>query len=210
MYLDAPTHQVETIVDILQTRELDNAKPVQAVATLSITSGQGPQRESLALPMEPCQPSMSAAHQSNHLLRVLEISSITCKNGTFMIATNARLQEVTIIARGRECLEVIALVDDGASRNIMDVSYLWEVAETLGNLVEGEDLVGAGGNRLPTFGAWRGRVETGGIAKWGHWEVIDLGGAAKMILGRPWLRDIGAVHDYLMDVIHIKGEDGKR
>ena len=98
-----------------------------------------------------------------------------CKNGMFTIATNARLQEATIIARGRECLEVIALVDDGVSQNIMDVLYLWEVTETLGNLVEGEDLVGAGGNRLPTFGAWKGRVEMGGIVKWGHWEVIDLG-----------------------------------
>ena len=53
-------------------------------------------------------------------------------------------------------------------------------------------------------------MEMGGIAKWGHWEVIDLGGAAKMILGRPWLRDIAAVHDYSTDVIHIEGEDGKR
>ena len=80
----------------------------------------------------------------------------------------------------------------------------------MGELEEGEDLVGAGGNRLLTCGAWREKVETGGVVKWAHWEIIDLGGSAKMILGRPWLRDIGAVHNYLTDVIHIKGDDGEK
>ena len=189
-----------------------------------------PEVNSLALPMRPCQLPVSTPHilnesadiadlvsmasvktkHNSHLLQVLKISSITCEDGAFTIATNARLQEAMIITNGGDCIEVVALVDDGASCNVMDVGYFKEIEELLGELEEREDLVGAGGNRLLTCGAWRGKVETGGVVKWAHWEIIDLGGLAKMILGRPWLRDVGAVHDYSTDVIHIKGDDGEK
>ena len=128
---------------------------------------------SLALPMRPCQLPVSTPHilnksadiadlvftasdetkHNSHLLWVLEISSITCEDGTFTIVTNARLQEAMIIMNGGDHVEVVALVDDGASRNVMDVGYFEEIEELLGELEEGEDLVGVGGNRLPTCGA---------------------------------------------------------
>lgn len=213
-YLDAPTPQAK--IDTPRIRELDEIEPAGAAAALPNSSGQGPEVDSLALPMRPCQLPVSTPHildesaditdlvstasgeteHNSHLLRVLKISSITCEDGAFTIATNARLQEATIITNGGARIEVVALVDDGASRNVMDVGYFEEIEELLGELEEGEDLVGAGGNRLPTCGAWRGKVETGGVVKWAHWEIIDLGGSAKMILGRPWLRDVGAVHNY--------------
>ena len=228
LYLDALTPQAK--IDTPWIRELDEIEPAEAAAMLPNSSGQGPKVNSLALPMGPCQLPVSTPHILNesvdiadlvstasdetkynsHLLWVLEISSNTCKDGAFTIATNARLQEATIIMNGGDHVEVVALVDDGVSRNVMDVGYFEEIEELLGELEEGEDLVGAGGNRLPTCGAWRGKVETGGVVKWANWEIIDLGGSAKMILGRPWLRDVGAVHNYLTDVIHIKGDDGEK
>ena len=41
---------------------------------------------------------------------------------------------------------MVALVDDGASRNVMDTAYFKEISDSLGALIQGEDLVGAGGN----------------------------------------------------------------
>ena len=79
---------------------------------------------------------------------------------------------------------------------------------TLGELGPGEDLVAAGNNPLKTHGAWRGQVEMGAVSTWAHWEVIDLGGAAKMILGCPWLRDVDAIHDYGTDDIRVFDREG--
>lgn len=146
--------------------------------------------------------------RSEQMLEILQVSSITCKNGSLTIATNARLQEAVIIPNDRKCIEVVALVDNGASRNVMDTAYFEEILDSLGVLIQVKDLVGAGGNWLPTFGAWRGRVERGGVSVWAHWEIIDLGGSTKMILGWPWLRDVGAVHDYVTDIIQVAGEEG--
>ena len=146
--------------------------------------------------------------RSEEILEILQVSSITCKNGSLTIATNARLQEAVIILNDRKRIEVVALVDDGASRNIMDTAYFEEISDSLGALIQGKDLVGAGGYWLPTFGAWRGKIETGGVSVWAHWEIIDLGSSIKMILGRPWLRDVGGVHDYEMDIIQVTGEGG--
>ena len=141
-------------------------------------------------------------------MEILQVSSITCKNRSLTIATNARLQEAIIIPNNGKCIKVVALVDDSASRNIMDAAYFEEILDSLGALIQGKDLVGAGRNWLPTFGAWRGKVETGGVSVWAHWEIIDLGGSTKMILGWPWLRDVGVVHDYAMDIIQVTGEEG--
>ena len=138
-YLDAPTPEAK--IDTLQIRELNEIKPAEAAAALPNSSGQGPEVNSLALPMRPCQLPVSTPHilnksadiadlvstasdeteHNSHLLRVLEISSITCKDGAFIIATNAGLQEATIITNGGDRVEVVALVDDRASRNVMDV-----------------------------------------------------------------------------------------
>ena len=203
-----------TKIDIPRRTEPDEVEPAEAAVAPTNSSCQGPKVDSWALPMRPCHLPVTTAHSdadnNSHLLWVLEISSITCENGAFTVATNVRLQEATLITTGGDRVEVVAVVDDGVSRNVMDVRYFDGIMELLGELEEGEDLVGAGGNRLPTFGAWRGKVETGGVVKWAHWEIIDLGGSAKIILGRPWLRDVGAVHDYSTDVIHIKGDEGER
>ena len=131
LYLDAPTPQAK--IDTLWIRELNEIEPAEAAAMLPNSSGQGPKVNSLALPMRPSQLPVSTPHilnesvdiadlvsmvsdkteHSSHLLQVLKISCITCKDGTLTIATNARLQEVTIITNGGDHVEVVALVDDG-------------------------------------------------------------------------------------------------
>ncbi|KAJ7474660.1 hypothetical protein B0H11DRAFT_1654952, partial [Mycena galericulata] len=96
------------------------------------------------------------------------------------------------------------LIDGGASRNIIDVTFYDRIAEELGPLRKGADLCSAGGYRLPTRGAWRGVVDAEGVRSMAHWEIVDLKGAADMILGRSWMRDIGAVHDHGSDVITVQ------
>ena len=146
-----------TKIDIPRRTEPDEVEPAEAAVAPTNSSCQGPKVDSWALPMRPCHLPVTTAHSdadnNSHLLWVLEISSITCENGAFTVATNVRLQEATLITTGGDRVEVVALVDDRASCNVMDVRYFDGIMELLGELEEGEDLVGAGGNRLPTFGA---------------------------------------------------------
>ena len=42
-----------------------------------------------------------------------------------------------------------------------------------------------------------------------HFEIFDCKGAFDVILGKPWLREVRAQHDYVMDSITI-GKDGQQ
>ena len=61
---------------------------------------------------------------------------------------------------------MVALVDGGVSRNVMDYGFYKRMEGTLGELGPGEDLVAAGNNPLKTHGAWRGQVEMGAVSTW--------------------------------------------
>ena len=211
--------------DTLWISEINVVDPAIVAAALSNPSGQGPKVDSLTLSMRPCQPLVSTSPdmkpqadaadkeqlvRSEQMLEILQVSSITCKNGSLTIVTNVRLQEAVIIPNDRKRIKVVALVDDGASRNVMDTAYFEEILDSLRALIQGEALVGTGGNWLPTIGAWRGKIETGGVSVWAPWEIIDLGSSIKMILGWPWLRDVGVIHDYAMDIIQVAGEEGSK
>ncbi|KAJ7135067.1 hypothetical protein C8R43DRAFT_1132975 [Mycena crocata] len=137
------------------------------------------------------------------LLQLMHISSLIDAGGTFTVATNARLQKVSLITSTGSRINVTALIDGGASRNII-IAFYRGVAEELRLLWEGADLRSAGGYRLPTLSAWRGLVDAEGVVAMAHSEIVDLKGAAEMILGRSWLRDIGAIHDYGTDEIMVR------
>ncbi|KAJ7130711.1 hypothetical protein C8R46DRAFT_924742, partial [Mycena filopes] len=136
----------------------------------------------------------------------MKISSLIDAGDTFTVATNARLQKVSLITANNSVIQATALIDGGACRNIMDTAFHRGVAEELGALREGADMRSAGGYRLPTLGAWRGVVEAGGAKKMAHVEIVDLKGAVELILGRSWLRDVGAIHDYASDEIVVRVE----
>ena len=100
------------------------------------------------------------------ILQILEISSVTWQDGAYTVATNARLQEASLVTKLGQKIEVVALVDGGASQNVIDYGFYKRMEGTLGELGPGEDLVAAGNNPLKTHGAWRGQVEMGAVSTW--------------------------------------------
>ncbi|KII95411.1 hypothetical protein PLICRDRAFT_170067 [Plicaturopsis crispa FD-325 SS-3] len=150
----------------------------------------------------PNTPDDACAHTSE-VLRIWGISDIKPDGEYFTVATSARYQQATLIGPSGERTPVLALVDGGASRNVIDKACFERIAARLAPLKPGTNLKSAGDFELRAFGAWEGYIDTAGVAKWMQCEVIDLKGAVDMILGRPWLRDTRAQHDYEADTITV-------
>jgi hypothetical protein len=53
------------------------------------------------------------------------------------------------------------------------------------------------------MGRWFGTVKVGGIGAPSWFEVFDSRGALDIILGKPWLCRVKAIHDYDKDQITI-------
>ena len=63
--------------------------------------------------------------------------------------------------------------------------------------------------RIKSMGRWIGKVTVGGIEAESAFEIFDCKGAFDVILGKPWLRKVRAIHDYFTDTITI-GTDTQR
>ena len=50
---------------------------------------------------------------------------------------------------------------------------------------------------------WFGTVQVGNISAESWFEVFDSNGAFDVILGKPWLRQVKAIHDYDTDTLTI-------
>ena|SRR5882762_2068878 len=61
----------------------------------------------------------------------------------------------------------------------------------------------ASGSRIKPLGRWTGTVKVGKIGAPSSFEVFDCGDAFNVILGKPWLKAVKAIHDYLTDEITI-------
>jgi hypothetical protein len=61
----------------------------------------------------------------------------------------------------------------------------------------------ANNQTIPCMGMWSGEVSIGGTNSRTHFAVFDCKGAFDVILGKPWLREVDAVHYYKTDTITI-------
>ncbi|KAJ6537462.1 hypothetical protein B0H10DRAFT_66513 [Mycena sp. CBHHK59/15] len=59
------------------------------------------------------------------------------------------------------------------------------------------------------MGRWLGEVQVGGVRVRAWFEVFDCGGAFDVILGKPWLHAVLAIHEYGDDTIRIRAGDGE-
>ncbi|KAJ7749100.1 hypothetical protein B0H16DRAFT_1277631, partial [Mycena metata] len=62
----------------------------------------------------------------------------------------------------------------------------------------------ANGKRIRPHGRWRGDVSVGGVRMEASFEVFDCEGAFDVILGKPWLHSVRAIHSYDTDEIQIR------
>ena len=61
----------------------------------------------------------------------------------------------------------------------------------------------ANDTRIKSIGRWIGKVTVGGIAAMSAFKIFDCKDAFDVILGKPWLKKVRAIHDYSTDTITI-------
>jgi len=93
-------------------------------------------------------------------------------------------------------------VDDGAMRNCMSKTR-WEHYGHCLELIEPSStwIKVANDARIKSLGRWTGNVKVGGIQAESSFEIFDCKNAFDVILGKPWLKKVRAIHDYSTDTI---------
>ncbi|KIJ22811.1 hypothetical protein M422DRAFT_276703 [Sphaerobolus stellatus SS14] len=100
-----------------------------------------------------------------------------------------------------------AVVDGGAMRNVADKKVWEKKKHRLGPLQQSTVVLKVADNHpIRSEGCWSGEVEVAGVKTKTDFEIIDTNGAFDLLLGKPWLRDVKAVHDYARDTIQIQDE----
>lgn len=61
----------------------------------------------------------------------------------------------------------------------------------------------ANGSRIAPLGCWTGTVKVGKVSAPSSFEIFDCGNDFDVILGKPWLKAVKAIHDYSTDKITI-------
>ena len=114
------------------------------------------------------------------------------------------LQRVRLAGPGDYSVRATGQVDDGAMRNCIS-KHRWErYGHCLSPLEPSTTRIKvANGSTIMPLGRWHGTVRVGNIGAPSWFEVFECGNAFDVILGKPWLKAVKAVHDYSTDEITI-------
>ncbi|KAJ6610726.1 hypothetical protein B0H10DRAFT_1666559, partial [Mycena sp. CBHHK59/15] len=101
-------------------------------------------------------------------------------------------------------VHVTAQVDNGAMANCISLERWSTYGHCLSPLGPSTQALGvANGGRVWPEGRWYGAVAVGGVQAMGWFEVFQSNGAFDVILGKPWLHSVRAIHSYETDEISI-------
>ncbi|GLB45131.1 hypothetical protein LshimejAT787_2000360 [Lyophyllum shimeji] len=136
---------------------------------------------------------------------LLQLSSSNIKNPE---KSQPFLQRIRLIGPNETMVRATGQVDDGVMRNCISKCRWLSYSHCLGveSLTPSHTRIGvANGAEAPSMGKWTGTVKVGGTELRSTFEVFDCGNAFDVILGKPWLRQMRAVHDYETDLILLCG-----
>jgi hypothetical protein len=116
-------------------------------------------------------------------------------------------QCIQLLSKDSYVVRATAQVDDGAMRNCIG-RHVWHAyGHCLGELESSPTRIGvANGQEIISDSTWSGEVRIGGTTSHTHFEVFNCGQAFNVILGKLWLQEVRAVHDYASDTIRIPAD----
>jgi hypothetical protein len=113
------------------------------------------------------------------------------------------------IQLGNPPSHIIAQVDDGALHNCIG-RHIWDqLKKLLGDLMPTSLRVSIANNAIVQCdGIWSGDIRIAGTTSRTHFAVFDCNRAFDVLLGKPWLKEVKAIHNYDTDVISIPSDTG--
>ena len=104
-----------------------------------------------------------------------------------------------------ERVQVQAVIDGGAMKNTMCMTKWRAQRHHLSELHPSRVTLSVADNRqVASKGTWMGTIDVAGTVTTQSCKVFESNGAFQVILGKPWLRSVQAVHRYDMDEITIQ------
>jgi hypothetical protein len=101
-----------------------------------------------------------------------------------------------------EKIRILAIVDNGAMINAIDTAAFQQIARRLSLLSpSSRTLRMADGSLVSSTGVWTGTISWGPINIQTAFEVFPSGGSWCMLIGKPLLEQVRAIHDYSSDAI---------
>jgi hypothetical protein len=101
-----------------------------------------------------------------------------------------------------ERIRILAIVDNGAMINAIDTAAFQRIARRLSPLSpSSRTLRMADGSLVSSTGVWTGTISWGPINIQTAFEVFPSGGSWRMLIGKPLLEQVRAIHDYSSDAI---------
>jgi hypothetical protein len=120
------------------------------------------------------------------------------------------LQRIQLKGKKGTIVRATGQVDDGAMKNCISWKRWERYGHCLDALTESKIIVSvANATEIKSMGSWTGVVQVGETGASSSFEVFDCKDAFDVILGKPWLKDVRAQHDYVTDEITI-GTAGKQ
>ncbi|KAG1787214.1 uncharacterized protein HD556DRAFT_1247152, partial [Suillus plorans] len=101
-----------------------------------------------------------------------------------------------------EKVRFLAIIDNGAMINAIDTAAYQRIARRLSPLsTSTRTLCMADGSLVPSTSVWTGTFTWGPVQVHMNFEVFPSGGSWRMLIGKPLLEQVSAVHDYSTDTI---------
>ncbi|KAG1806374.1 uncharacterized protein HD556DRAFT_1214677, partial [Suillus plorans] len=95
-----------------------------------------------------------------------------------------------------------AHVDDGVMINVINAEAYHTASRRIGKLLPSTHVLRmADGSLVPSLGVWSGEVKWRTARTVVTFEVFPSGGSWKVLIGKPLLQQLRAVHDYANDII---------
>ena len=127
---------------------------------------------------------------------------------TLRSARTGRLFKHRIRVKGPiDFVEAIGTVDDGAELNVVDSVWLESALPILGAVIDNNGATGvrmANNSVQKLVGVTILRIQIGLSEELVPFQVLDSGGSFQVLLGKPWLAQVGAIHFYEVDCLDMR------
>src|SRR6266481_2554849 len=170
------------------------------------SNGKGEGRKDQAMTSFDAEPVLDTEHDdvASYLAPTTDLLLAVNGQQPFNNDRHARVYHKWVHLQGPEGenIRIKAIIDGGAMKNTM-CKRTWNAQQhRLGPLHPSRVTLSMADNHcILSEGKWAGVIEVAGTKMAQALEVFDSKGAFQVILGKPWLRDIQAIHRYRTDQI---------